>query len=80
MSLFSPKPSWENVMFETTLPGPQNLKRPFGVPGCSDFNCSPLWVEFVRATNVRVTLIGHSLVNHKDHQYFGVRRIVVGGA
>nr|XP_047132108.1 usherin isoform X3 [Hydra vulgaris] len=79
LQISNPKPSWENMMFETTLPGPEKLQRPFGVPGCLDFNCSPLWVEFVRATNVRIKLSGHTLVNDSNHQYFGVRRIVIGG-
>ena len=78
---YSPKPSWETITFQPAEPGPENKpQRPFGKVGCSDFHCSPKLLQFVQATNVRLVFIGHTLATHSDHQYFGVRRIIVGGA
>ncbi|XP_066923568.1 usherin-like [Clytia hemisphaerica] len=77
----NPRPSWESIAFQPAEAGPDNRpQRPFGVNGCNDFYCSPKLLRFVEATNVKITLKGHTLVSHSDHQYFGVRRIVVGGS
>ena len=75
-----PKPSWETITFQPAEAGPENKpQRPFGTTGCSDFHCSEKLLRFVQATNVRITLTGHTLVTHPNHRYFGIRRIMVGG-
>jgi len=77
---FSPRSSWETFSFQPAEPSPDNKPlRPFGIPSCNDFHCSPKLLKFVEATNVKITLKGHTLSTHSDHQYFGIRRIVVGG-
>lgn len=80
LSLSSPRSSWESIAFQPAEPGPDTKpQRPFGIAGCNDFYCSPELLKFVEATNVKISLSGHSLVNNAGHQYFGIRRIVVGG-
>jgi len=69
---FSPRSSWETFSFQPAEPSPD-------IPSCNDFHCSPKLLKFVEATNVKITLKGHTLSTHSDHQYFGIRRIVVGG-
>ena len=77
---FSPSPSWESITFQPAEAGPDNKpQRPFGVSDCASFHCSPQLLKFVQATNVKITLSGHTLVTHPDHKYFGIRRILVAG-
>ena len=71
---------FETLSFQTQEPGPENKpQRPFGTAGCSDFHCSPKLLQFVKATNVKISFYQHLLVTNRLHKYFGVRRILVSG-
>ena len=71
---------FETLSFQTQEPGPASKpQRPIGESGCSDFHCSPKLLEFVKATNVKISLYQHTLVTHPRHNYFGLRRVLVSG-
>eukprot|EP00794_Sanderia_malayensis_P020024 gene20024-21985_t len=74
------KPDFEPFSFQTNEAGPLGTpQRPIGEAGCSDFHCSPKLLEFVKATNVRVSFYQHMLVRNPAHQYSGVRKFLVAG-
>ena len=83
LNVFSYSPvrtDFETLSFQTQEPGPESKpQRPIGEAGCTDFHCSPKLLEFVKATNVKISLYQHMLVTNPLHKYFGLRRVLVSG-
>ncbi len=48
-------------------------------PGYNRFYETPELVEFVKATQIRVTMKDHQFVTHNRHHYFGVFEHIVSG-
>ncbi|EDO46759.1 predicted protein [Nematostella vectensis] len=52
--------------------------RPFGAP-CSNLYCSTRFLDFIKASNVRIQLYNHTLIQNEKHRYFALKRVLVTG-
>ncbi|XP_048585709.1 usherin isoform X2 [Nematostella vectensis] len=52
--------------------------RPFGAP-CSNLYCSTKFLDFIKASNVRIQLYNHTLIQNEKHRYFALKRVLVTG-
>ncbi|XP_028396319.1 LOW QUALITY PROTEIN: usherin-like [Dendronephthya gigantea] len=69
----------ETISFRPNNPGAKNVPlRPYG-GSCTSLHCSPKLLNFLRATNVRISFYNHTMFSDSMKKYFGLSKLVITG-